>query len=110
MSKIATDRVRELLKSSEDYFIQDVLKEAKETITQVVKERIRVFGSANSCSLPGNICPSGCGSAEGTPRKNCSGGSHEQQIQRPAAPINDAEIVDIVTRTVTEIIRNSNRR
>jgi fructose-bisphosphate aldolase, class II len=108
MSKIATDRVREMLKSSEDYFIQDVLKESKKTIAQVVKERIRVFGSADSCSLPGNICPSGCGSSEAI-TCGCSGDSQEPTILSPAAPINDAEIVDIVTKTVTEIIRKSSR-
>ncbi len=59
MSKLATDRVREMLNSSDKYFIQDALKEAKGTIKQVVKERLRVFGSANSCTLPGNIFPTG---------------------------------------------------
>ncbi len=64
MSKEATDRVRELLAANEDIMIPDFLREAKERVREVVKERLRVFGSSGACALPGNICPTGgnCGS------------------------------------------------
>ncbi|MFC1539656.1 class II fructose-bisphosphate aldolase, partial [Candidatus Latescibacterota bacterium] len=105
MSKLATDRIRELLTSSDDYFIQDLLKESKAKIVEVVKERISVFGSANACSLPGNICPRGnFGSVDETCGK-CSD-SHEQQTNTLDTIIDDAEIADIVIRTVSEVLRN----
>jgi fructose-bisphosphate aldolase, class II len=60
MSKLAADRVRDLLKKSDDYLLNELLLEAKNRIREVVMDRLRVFGSADACTLPGNICPSHC--------------------------------------------------
>ncbi len=67
MSKEATDRIREMLASSRDILIPDILAAAREKIRDVVIDRMKVFGSAGACSLAGDICPSGgscanCGS------------------------------------------------
>lgn len=58
MSKMATVRISEILESSDDCLIQDLLREAKEKIREVVMDRLEVFGSAQACTLPGNNCHS----------------------------------------------------
>jgi fructose-bisphosphate aldolase class II len=71
MSKLAADRVRELIRASDDYLLHDLVLEAKNRIREVVMERIRVFGSEGACSLPGAPCPSAgvcrAGSGSGAP-------------------------------------------
>ncbi len=105
MSKMATDRVRELLTSSRDYLIQDLLKEAQGKIKEVVMDRMQVFGSANACALPGNICPTGgsCGicSISASPDKSAPALS---KVKKPIA-ISNEEITDIITRVVADILR-----
>ena len=107
MSKLATDRIRELLKSSDDYFIQDLLKESKEKIKEVVKERILVFGSAKACTLPGNICPKVVSQSGTTACKICDEPVEALQNNNLKASIHDADIVDIVTKAVSEILKKS---
>ncbi|MFC1561249.1 class II fructose-bisphosphate aldolase [Candidatus Latescibacterota bacterium] len=105
MSKLATDRLRELLKSSDDYFIQDLLKESKEKIKEVVKERILIFGSAKACTLPGNICPKGGSHIPSTVCKICDEPVAASQKNNLKASINDTDIVDIVTKAVSDILK-----
>jgi fructose-bisphosphate aldolase class II len=107
MSKLATDRIRELLKSSDDYFIQDLLKESKETIKDVVKERISVFGSAQACSLPGNICPNVVSQPGTTTCKICKEPQAIADKTNQKASIDDDDIVDIVTRAISDILKKS---
>ena len=109
MSKLATDRIRELLKSSDDYFIQDLLKESKEKIKEVVKERISVFGSAKACTLPGNICPSVVSQSGTTACKICKEPLKMKQETNLKASINDVDIVDIVTKAISEILKKYDR-
>lgn len=52
MSKLAADRVRELVRS-EDCLLQDLIPEVKNRVRDVVMDRMRVFGSAEACALPG---------------------------------------------------------
>ena len=107
MSKLATDRVREMLSASGDYFIQDLLKEAQGKIKEVVMDRMRVFGSASACSLPGNICPTGGSCA------TCS--ACNTHAKPAAAPLNEtssreisaAELSDIVTRVISNIMKKN---
>lgn len=104
MSKLATDRIRELLTSSEDIFIPDLMKEAQATIRSVVKERMIVFGSADACSLPGNICPSGgtcttCATTSGKAVVSCSSVN-----KPPSGDIGEADISGIVTEIVKRIM------
>jgi len=108
MSKLATDRIRELLKSSDDYFIQDLLKEAKEKIKEVVRERILVFGSAKACTLPGTICPTG-----GSHKGNAVCKIPDEQESLPQkdnsrAGTNEADIGKIVAEIVSNILKESN--
>ena len=104
MSKIATDRVREMLASTDHCFIQDLLKEAQTTIKEVVMDRMRVFGSADACSLPGNICPTGgsCSTCSicSTPEKPGS-----TRLPDPSRQgISDTQLTDIVSQVVKNIL------
>lgn len=116
MSKMATDRLRELIAGSEDYFIQDILKEAKATIKEVVKERIQVFGSAKACALPGNICPTGgshtgstscatCAAAESSMKGIVAGESTPKTVNKTT--VDESEIVDIVTKAISTMLKQS---
>ena len=109
MSKLATDCIRELLKSSDDYFIQDLLKESKEKIKEVVKGRVLVFGSAKACTLPGNICPKGGSHTPGTVCNICDEPVAAPQKDTLKASIQDADIVDIVTKAVSDILKKYDR-
>lgn len=104
MSKEATNRVRELLVSNEDIMIPDFLKEARKRITNVVAERMRVFGSSQACALPGNICPTGgcCGSCSGCADSTAGGPAKD-------APLSDSrigakEVAEIVQQVVARIM------
>lgn len=107
MSKMATDRVAELLKDSDRYLIQDLLKEAQSKIKAVVMDRMRVFGSAGACMLPGNICPSGgtC-TCVGTCETRADYSSAQPQ-RKPDKAISEAELADIVTRVVSDILKKT---
>ena len=110
MSKLATDRVRELLRSSEVFFIQDLLKEAKEKIKEVVMSRILVFGSAKACALPGNICPRGGSHTGATDCKICY---EQKSLPRKNNSINDiseSDIATIVQEIVTNLLKESHRK
>ena len=104
MSKMATDRIRELLTSSDDIFIPDLMKEARATIRSVVKERMIVFGSAGACSLPGNICPSGgacatCATTGNGALQSCNGLLSPVSNNRA-----DDDIAGIVNEVVNRIL------
>ena len=109
MSKLATDRIRELLKSSDDYFIQDLLKEAKEKIKEVVKERILVFGSAKACIIPGNICPTGGSHKGGAVCKIPDEQESAPRKDNSKAEINETDIGKIVAEIVSKILKESDR-
>jgi len=109
MSKLATDRIRELLKSSDDYFIQDLLKEAKEKIKEVVKERILVFGSAKTCTLPGNICPTGGSHKRGAVCRIPDEPKSAPQKDNLRAEINETDIGKIVAEIVSKVLKESDR-
>jgi len=107
MSKLATDHVRELITASEDIFIQDLLKEAKAKIKEVVMDRITVFGSAKACALPGNICPVG-GTHTGLAESEFfDGHKSSSQEERSPTAMCEAEIVEIVTRIVQNMLNKS---
>lgn len=106
MSKIAADRVSELIKVSGDSLVHDLLKAVEEKIREIVMDRMKVFGSAQACTLPGNICPSGgkCGVCSvtepcaeqkpGTPEQNISTGLGAEDIEKI--------VREIVSRIVKE--------
>ncbi|MBT4484758.1 MAG: class II fructose-bisphosphate aldolase [Candidatus Latescibacteria bacterium] len=105
LSKMATDRMKELLETSGDTLIPDLLKEAKNTIRNVVRGRMEVFGSAQACSLPGNICPTGgscvtCSVCESSPEPKPA-----SSCQKKTSPLSNDEITDIVSRVVSRIIK-----
>ena len=103
MSKLATDRICECLSEPKDYFIPDLLKEVKETVKEVVKQRIQVFGSADACLLPGNICPTGGAHTGSTP---CAVNplSYGCGAKPETEDVTHGELTDIVTKAVTEIM------
>ena len=105
MCKLATDKVRELISSNDDIFIQDLLKASKDTVRDVVMERIMVFGSAKACALPGNICPTGghhisCGFPE--VKNTC-------EAKPKKEPVDDSEMVEIVTKVVSGYLKELGR-
>ncbi|MFA6471833.1 MAG: class II fructose-bisphosphate aldolase, partial [Candidatus Latescibacterota bacterium] len=108
MNKLAADRVRDLLKKSDDYLLNDLLLEAKNRIREVVMDRLRVFGSADACSLSGNICPSHCSCG----RSNEKAQSAEISA-KPSSPVrsavipNEHYIADMVARAVSEVMRKN---
>ena len=107
MSRVATEHMRELLDASEDIFIQDIQKEARERIKETTMERMRVFGSAQACLLPGNICPTG-----GSCRIDSA---YEKKLEQKPVPfcattsdtISNQEISDIVSQVVSRILKSS---
>jgi len=106
MSREATERVREVLASSEDVMIPDFLREAKNKIKEVVMERMRVFGSAGACTLPGNICPSGgrCGVCSVT---ETAGGGPSDDARGNVSGLGKNDITEIVREVVNRIMRGS---
>ncbi len=103
MSKLATDRICECLSGPNDYYIPDLLKEVKETVKEVVKHRMLVFGSAKACLLPGNICPTGGTHTGSTPCAqnplSCGDGP-----QPKTENISVNELTTIVTKAVMDIL------
>lgn len=101
MSKVACDRVRELLGSSEDLLLHDLVLEIRSRVREVVADRMRVFGSAGACTLPGNICPSrgACGACH-TDTAAVTG-VHEKSGDRP----DDRVTAAVIARVVAEVLR-----
>jgi len=109
MSKEATDRVRELISSSPDIMIPDFLREAKQRIKEVVIGRMRVFGSSNACSLPGNICPTGGNCTSCTACGTVPGKKSALQPVRSDDVFGAEDIAEIVERVVTKIVGERKR-
>lgn len=107
MSKLATDRICECLSGPDEYYIPDLLKEVKETVKEVVKQRMLVFGSAKACSLPGNICPTGGSHIGSTPcaQYPLSCGT---AVNRGKNDVSNEELTQIVTKAVMNILANQN--
>ena len=109
MSVAAIGRLNAVLAETDGLMISDVMAEMKHAVTQVVRERIRVFGGAGACSLPGNICPTGgahgsCGGAcasqaEPEPLATSSGGTEDVT---PLTGADIARIVEQVTRRIMD--------
>ena len=94
MSREATERVKRML--SEDPAIiglQDLLYGAKETIKEVVAERIEVFGSAGVCGTPNELCP-GC--------QACALGTSDGTV---SPRVDEEKLVRIVSEVVTQTLR-----
>lgn len=94
MSKLAADRVRELFSGSREYLLHELILEIKDRVRDVVMDRMRVFGSADACTLPGNICPSNCSCGISRPEKSPS-----------TDPQNDAAISAVISRVVSEVLK-----
>ena len=109
MSKMAADRVAEMLRSSEQYLIHDLLKGAQERMQEVATGRMQVFGSAGTCSLPGNVCKSegscGCGRSTGSAYTTVKA----QTPYSADSSVSEAELADIVSRVVTEFIKKDGK-
>ncbi len=103
MSKMATDRVREILRESEDTLIPDLLSAARERIRDVVMDRMRVFGSAGACTLPGDICPSGgaCGIVPGAAKPE---GEKKEPCAGCAAAVKESD-TGVSAEDIEEIVR-----
>ena len=93
MSKLAADRIRELIRSSDDNLLHDLVLEAKNRIREVVMERIRVFGSEDACGLPGAPCPA-AGSC----------GVKRAATPNPAGPAGDPDIASLVAKVIAEVL------
>ena len=104
MSKLAADRVAEMLRKSDSYMIHDLLKAAQEKIQEVVADRMRVFGSAGTCTLPGNICPSG-GSCGCGGKCSSDNDSSQSNYSRTEHGIGNDDVAAIVSRVVSEVMR-----
>ena len=106
MSKEATDRVRAILAEDLDILIPDFLREAKERIKEVVKDRMRVFGSAEACTLPGNICPTDgkCGAPGNTGTCSLQDARGETES---ASRLGSGDVEAIVKEIVERIIREN---
>ncbi len=104
MSKVACDRVRELLGSSEDLLLHDLVLEIRSRVKEVVKERMRVFGSSGACTLPGNICPShgACGACRADTTSVSTGVSSKIPDQRDD-PVTAAVIAQVVAQVLREM-------
>lgn len=103
MSKLAADRVRELIRASDDYLLHDLVLEAKNRIREVAMDRIRVWGSEGACALPGAPCPSA-----GTCKTGCDS---DKQIHAPSpSPAlgsvkpNDADITALVAKVIAGVL------
>ena len=93
MSREATDRVKRMIAEDPKIIgLQDLLLGAKNTIRDVVEDRIEVFGSAGVCRAPNDLCGT-CGA--------CALGDG----QSSAAP-DEERIVRIVAETVTRMLRD----
>jgi len=103
MSKVACDRVRELLGSSEDLLLHDLVLEIRRRVRDVVKDRLQVFGSAGACALPGNICPShgACGARAAASPETAAPASSTPRISQA-----DNRVVSaVITQVVSEVLR-----
>ena len=106
MSKLATEHIREVLASSGDVLLPDILREAEAKIREVVMERMRVLGSAEACSLPGNICPTGgtCGTcSEGVCLSDAGGDKKRSEASVDLSP---DDLTRVVNEAVTKILRD----
>ena len=103
MSKLAADRVRELIRASDEYLLHDLVLEAKNRIRDVVMERIRVWGSEGACALPGAPCPSA---------GKCRAGSDSDKPDPAPSPVpafksgkpDDADITALVAKVIAEVL------
>ena len=107
LSKLATDRVEEMLKESNQYLIPDLLKAAQERIREVVMDRMRVFGSAGACTLPGDICPSGGACSCGDTCGDQDSGSPQPKATGTGQGVGQDDVAAIVSRVVSEIMRRN---
>lgn len=101
MSKLAADRVRELMRASEDFLLHDLVIEIKNRVRDVVMERMEVFGSAGACTLSGNICPSNC--ACGIRREDKT-----VPVPPPTSPKgaqNDTVVAAVIAKVVSEVLK-----
>lgn len=108
MNKLAADRVRELLRKSDDYLLHDLLLEAKNRIREVVMDRLRVFGSADACTLTGDICPSHCSCGfSGQSAKPVVPGKEPAPSFRSVVIPDERYIADMIARAVFEVIKKN---
>ncbi len=111
MSKLAADRVRELIRASDEYLLHDLVLEAKNRIREVVMERIRVFGSENACGLPGAQCRSaGTCTAKHTSGSDCATARVESAASPSAPPeVAGTDIHALVAKVVADVLRDMRR-
>lgn len=95
MSMQATERIRQKVADPKVISFPDLLLLARQGIRETVTEKVRVFGSANICTVPNTFCPS-CGACvladntpEGTRSCTCNsasgGSSNSEQLNHGAA-------------------------
>jgi fructose-bisphosphate aldolase, class II len=103
VSKLAADRVRELIRASDDCLLHDLMIEVKNRIREVVMERIRVFGSEGACRLPGALCPS-TGACRAAEQPEIT--AHIPKSAFPAAQSKPAEkdIAALVAKVIAEVM------
>ena len=93
MSREATDRVKRMIAEDPKIIgLQDLLRGAKDTIRDVVADRIEVFGSAGVCTTSNDLCGT-CGA--------CELGEGMSSV----VP-NEERIVQIVAETVARMLRS----
>jgi fructose-bisphosphate aldolase class II len=105
MSKVACDRVRELLGSSEDLLLHDLVLEIRRRVRDVVRERLEVFGSAGACTLSGNICPAHgvCGAQSA---KTVESTVRPKPNASQKSPLRDNKVVAaVVAQVVSEVLK-----
>ena len=113
MSMEAANQVRETIKDPKIYQLQDIMKSVKEAIIEVVRDRLRVFGSSGACTLPGNICPthgvcaerSTCAIEEPKNVKAPASESESEQIERTISSISSKLSQEDIVNIVTEIVQ-----
>ncbi len=112
MSKVACDHVRELLGSSEDLLLHDLVLEIRRRVRDVVRERLDVFGSAGACALSGNICPShgACGAHMGKADESVARPGERLPVRKPltsgdSPPQDRKVVVAVISQVVSEVLR-----
>ena len=113
MSMEAANQVRETIKDPKIYQLQDIMKSVKEAIIEVVRDRLRVFGSSGACTLPGNICPthgvcaerSTCAIEEPKNVKAPASESESEQTERTISSISSKLSQEDIVNIVTEIVQ-----
>lgn len=111
MSKLAADRVRELIRASDDYLLHDLVLEAKNRIREVVMERIRVFGSENACGLPGAPCRSAgtCVAKQAAGSNGLVVGTKSVVSPSASPEIAGTDINALVAKVVADVLRDMRR-